>query len=415
MNSKLFKTALFLPEFLLAGTVCLYGQGAKKKGLKKGPNIALNITTHKTFPEKTYLNLGLFSNYQQLNGTGVNIFSSITHFQSQGMQIAGLANVTGINTKGIQISGLANVAGKNMYGLNLGGLMNISGSQMKGVSISGLGNFAGQNSSGLNLVGGINISGGKSSGLHFSGLANIAAKDKKGCYIAGLMNVTGMSLKGVQLSALGNIAAQKNQGLQLAALGNVAVANKGTQISLANYSVENNGLQCGLLNVDSIGKKGVQIGLVNISRDSMAHQFGLVNLCPSTRVQLIATGGNLNYATLAVRFKQKHTYTEAGVGAFNPGSDFTTSLSVLYRTGLTYPLSKKVHLGTDLGYFHVENMNQPGLSQRMYSFQPRINLEYSLSKRIGIIIAGGYQWTKPYGHHSNQSNNATFDIGLVFF
>ena len=68
--------ALFLSAgFLLTGTISLNAQ--QRKGLKKGPNVSLNITNKKKEPHRTYFNLGLFSNFAQLNGVGINAISSI--------------------------------------------------------------------------------------------------------------------------------------------------------------------------------------------------------------------------------------------------------------------------------------------------------------------------------------------------
>lgn len=54
--------ALFLSAgFLLTGTISLNAQ--QRKGLKKGPNVSLNITNKKKEPHRTYFNLGLFSNF----------------------------------------------------------------------------------------------------------------------------------------------------------------------------------------------------------------------------------------------------------------------------------------------------------------------------------------------------------------
>lgn len=150
--------ALFLSAgFLLTGTISLNAQ--QRKGLKKGPNVSLNITNKKKEPHRTYFNLGLFSNFAQLNGVGINAISSIVHHNSYGLQVSGLANVTGLNASGFQVSGLANVAGRDLKGVALSGLMNVSGKSLKGLQVSALGNISGADMNGLSFSGLINLGG----------------------------------------------------------------------------------------------------------------------------------------------------------------------------------------------------------------------------------------------------------------
>ena len=137
--------SMFLSGCLLAGTTPFYAQVRNNKGLKKGVNLAVNITNKKKEPPRTYVNLGLISNYPCLNGVGLNVISSITHYHSQGFQVAGITNVTGLNATGFQFSGIANVTGKNTKGIAIAGLMNVNGISMSGLGLSALGNVAGLN------------------------------------------------------------------------------------------------------------------------------------------------------------------------------------------------------------------------------------------------------------------------------
>lgn len=408
--------ALFLATgFLLTGTMPLKAQ--QRKGLKKGPNVSLNITNPKKDPPRTYFNLGLFSNFAQLNGVGINAISSIVHHNVHGIQVSGLANVTGLNASGLQISGLANVTGKNLNGAALSGLMNVSGKNLKGLQISALGNISGENMTGLSISGLINLGGQQINGLQLAGLANISGKSQKGMAIGGLMNATGESSSGIQLTSLLNVAGKQNKGLQLAALGNVSVCNKGMQLGMINFGTENKGLQIGLSNICHTGKKGLQIGLVNISKDSTAHQIGCINIRPTTRIQMLISGGNDNKFSLGVRFKNRYTYTIWGIGAYSLGMDRKLSLSGFYRAGLYYPILPKLEISGDIGFQHIETMDNKneGYPARMYALQPRINLEYSLTRHLGFFASGGYNWTRTYQGNHLYGHKGTFEAGIVLF
>ena len=118
--------------FLLGG--CLAGisplQAQKQIGLKKGPNISLNITNPHKDPKRTYLNIGLLSHFPQLNGVGINVISSTVQGNANGFQLSGITNISGLNASGVIISSIANVSGKNLNGVALSGLMNIGGKRV---------------------------------------------------------------------------------------------------------------------------------------------------------------------------------------------------------------------------------------------------------------------------------------------
>lgn len=416
MKSNKQLIALFLLGFVLTGTNSSYS--AKPKGLKKGPNMALSITNKKKDPPQTYVNIGLLSNYANLQGFGLNAISSITHQYVKGIQVAGITNVTGLNMSGLQIAGIANVTGKTSNGMVLSGLMNVSGKEANGFQLSGIGNVVNGSTRGFFLGGLINLSGKSSGGVHIAGLANINGQDYSGMSIGGLMNVNGNSIKGVQLSALLNVAGESNKGVQLAGLGNVTVNNKGLQLGLANYSEQNRGLQIGVSNVETKRNKGWQLGLINISQDSIsARQIGLVNWNPRTRPQLIISGGNLNKVNVAVRFKNQHTYTQIGTGAYYFDTDAKFSFSAFYRAGVYYPILPQLEISADMGYYHIESLKNKdnGYPARLYALQPRVNIEYNISKKIGIFASGGYSWTKTYGHSGSFDDKATFEVGIILF
>lgn len=405
----------FLLGSSLAGATPLQAQ--QQVGLKKGPNISLNITNRHKDPEQTYFNVGLFSHIPQLSGVGINLISSTVHNNTNGMQISGLANITGLSTSGFIISSIANVSGKDLNGFAVGGLMNIGGKKMRGVQVSALGNVGGTNLSGVSISGLINLSGKDAAGLQLAGLSNINRNDYRGIAIGGLMNACGRNNKGVQITSLLNVAAATNQGVQLAGLGNVNVSNQGVQLACANYSEKNKGLQLGVANFSNEGGSGLQMGIINISSDSTAHQWGCINLKPQTRTQMLVSGGNTNKVNLAVRFRNRYTYTQLGAGAYYLNIDKDFSFSGFYRAGVYIPLvASKLFLNGDIGYYHIETLNnkQTGLPARMYAIEPRISLEYQILKRFGIFVAGGYNWTRTYQGNKFQ-DKGIFEAGIVLF
>lgn len=404
--------------FLLGG--CLAGisplQAQKQIGLKKGPNISLNITNPHKDPKRTYLNIGLLSHFPQLNGVGINVISSTVQGNANGFQLSGITNISGLNASGVIISSIANVSGKNLNGVALSGLMNIGGKRVNGIQLSALGNVGGTSLNGVSVSGLINLSGKNAAGFHLAGLANINRNNYQGITIGGLMNACGEDSKGVQVTSLLNVAGKSSKGVQLAGLGNVSVTNQGLQLACANYSEKNKGLQLGVANFSNEGKKGLQIGIVNISADSTAHQWGVINLKPKTRTQLLISGGNANKANLSVRFKNKYTYTQLGAGAYYLDTNKDFSFSGFYRAGLYISLTSRLTLNGDVGYYHIETLDNKhaGIPARMYAIEPRISLEYQVLKRLGIFAAGGYNWTRTYQGNKFE-NKGVFEAGLVLF
>ena len=87
--------------------------------------------------QTTYVNLGLLSTLNRLNGVGINALGSVIHGDMNGVQITGLANLAGGTMRGVQIAGVSNISGNNTVGLSAAGLVNITGDGSKGVIISG--------------------------------------------------------------------------------------------------------------------------------------------------------------------------------------------------------------------------------------------------------------------------------------
>ena len=420
MNKQTFMKSLtlFLLGIFLVGATCPIS-AKKKKGLRSGPNLSLNIKDKKKDFPHTYFNLGLLSNFGHLDGFGLNVVSSIVHRDAYGFQTSGFLNITGIRNSGLQVAGLANLTGRKAYGMRVAGLLNISGKSSYGLQIAGLSNVAGENQRGAQISGIMNLSSRETSGFLLSGLANISGDNQKGFALAGLMNVNGKDLKGVQITSLMNVTGRNNRGVQFAGLSNVSVNNKGLQFStLANYSENNSGLQLSFANVSNHSKKGVQIGFVNICGDTCARQLGVINLKPTTHVQMIVSGGNASRFNLAVRFKNRFVFTQLG-GGLQYG-DFTDKLSVngSYRAGLIFPLlSNKLDISGDLGYYHIETLDnkKTGCPARLYALQPRISLEFHPIKKFGIFVSGGYGWTRTYkGNHAYQ-DKPVFEAGIVLF
>ena len=409
---------LFLLGIFLVGTTCPVS-ARKKKGIHNGPNISLNIQNKKKLPPLTYFNFGLLSNYKQLNGFSLNAISNVVHFESNGFQTAGFLNVAGLKSSGLHIAGLANLAGQKAYGVRLAGLVNISGKSSYGMHIAGLGNGTGENQRGFIVSGLLNMSSCETSGFHVSGLANIAGDHQKGAALSGLMNVAGKDMAGVQITALLNVVGRDNNGLQLAALSNVSVNNKGLQLSgIANYSETNKGMQISIANVSNHSDRGAQIGIINICGDSCARQLGIINLKPTTKVQLIMSGGNANRFSVSARFRNRNVYTQLGAG-INYG-DFTDKLSLsgFYRAGLIYPLiSSKLDITGDIGFYHIETLDNKkiGCPARLYALQPRISLEYHPLKKFGIFVSGGYGWTRTYKGNHSYDNKPVFEAGIILF
>lgn len=417
MKLKQLQSGLVLSALVLAISWPAYSQSIQHKKLKKRVNLALNITDKKKQPPRTYFNIGLASNYPCLSGIGINAISSTTHYQSKGFQLAGLTNITGMHTKGFQLAGIANVTGRNSNGIIISGLMNVNGGSLNGLALSGIGNMTGKHTHGIVIGGLTNITNGQSDGILLSGIANVSKQAQNGLMISGLMNASGNASKGLQLTSLLNIAGGANRGVQLAALGNVNTFNRGLQLGTCNFSAENKGVQTGIANLSGKGGRGLQFGFFNLSADSLAHQIGCINITPRTRIQLLISSGNLNKVNLAVRFKNRYTYTEFGGGAYYFDLAHDLSASAFYRTGIYYPLLSRLEVSADAGFYHIETFDNKyrGYPARAYALQPRLNLEVRITEKLGLFASGGYSWTRPYGHKRLLDHKATFEAGIVLF
>ena len=418
MKLKTLRSGFILSALLFAISLPAYSQSAQHKKLKKRANLALNITNKKEQPPTHVLQHRLCKQLPQpvRNGHQRNLQYHPLPLQriSTG---TGLVNITGIHAEGVQLSGIANVTGRNSNGVVLSGLMNVNGGSLNGIALSGIGNMTGKNTHGLIIGGLINIANGQSGGMLLSGIANVSKQAQNGVMISGLMNASGDTVRGLQLTSLLNAAGEANNGVQLAALGNINTLNRGLQLGICNFSAKNKGAQIGITNLSGEGKKGLQFGFVNLSADSLARQIGCINITPRTQIQLLISSGNLNKANLAVRFKNRYTYTELGGGAYYFDLDHDVSASAFYRAGIYYPLLSRLEISADAGFYHIETLDNKhkGYPARAYALQPRLNLEFRITKKLGIFASGGYAWTRPYSKGHTLDHKGTFEAGIVLF
>ena len=364
------KKTIFTAAILMAA-VCLPAQN-KSAGI----NISIwkDICTQPhDSTQTTYVNIGLLSTMNRLNGVGINALGSVVHGDMNGVQITGLANLAGGTMRGVQLAGISNISGNNTVGLSAAGLVNITGDRTQGVIISGLTSIGGDNTSGLMISGFMNVTGNMASGLHFSGAANITGQSFGGLMASGLLNVVGEHMNGLQMAGIANITASKLNGVQIA---------------LCNYATQARGLQIGLVNYYKEDMKGFQLGLVNA-----------------------------NPANIGVRFKNQLFYTILGIGSMYQGLNDKFSASASYRAGLSFTLYKGLSISGDLGYQHIEAFDNKDevIPKRLYALQARANLEYQFTRKFGIFATGGYGLTRFYNKSSNYDKGAIIEAGIVLF
>ena len=379
---KMKKT--ILTAAILMAAVCLPAQN-KSAGINL--SIWKDICTQPyDSTQTTYVNIGLLSTMNRLNGVGINALGSVVHGDMNGAQITGLANLAGGTMRGVQIAGISNISGNNTIGLSAAGLVNITGDGTRGVVISGLTGIGGDNTAGVMMSGFMNVTGNMASGLQFSGAANITGQSFNGMITSGLLNVVGENMNGLQIAGIANIT-----GTQL----------RGVQMALCNYATQ---------------VRGLQIGLVNYYREDLkGFQLGLVNANPDTKVQMMVYGGNVTPANIGVRFKNQLFYTILGVGSMYQGLNDKFSASASYRAGLSFPIYKGLSISGDLGYQHIETFDNKDevIPGRLYALQARANLEYQLTKKFGIFATGGYGLTRFYNKSGNYDKGAIIAVSYT--
>lgn len=380
------KKKTILTAAILMAAVCLSAQN-KSAGINLSLWKDICTQPHDS-TQTTYVNIGLLSTMNRLNGVGINALGSVVHGDMNGVQITGLANLAGGTMRGVQFAGVSNISGNNTVGLSVAGLVNITGDGSKGVVITGLTNIGGDNNSGVMLSGFMNVTGNMASGLQLSGAANITGQAFNGVMTSGLLNVVGEHMNGLQMAGLANITGNKLNGVQ---------------VGVFNYATNVRGLQIGLVNYYQKEMKGFQLGLVNAN--------------PDTRVQMMMYGGNATPANIGVRFKNKLFYTIVGVGSFYQDLNDKFSISASYRAGMSFSIYKGLSISGDLGYQHIEACSNKDevIPRRLYALQARANVEYQLTKKFGIFATGGYGLTRFYNRSSNYDKGAIIEAGIVLF
>lgn len=374
-------------------TICLYGcavalaQGGRRTGI----NLSLwkNVATQRSDTVgTTWLNIGLCSDMNRLDGIGVNVLGSSVRRSMKGMHLAGIASMTGGESSGLAVGGLVNIIGGKTNGVAAAGLVQIAGTHVCGVTAGGL----------------LNMAGGGYAGIQLSGMANINGGRMAGCSVSGMLNVAGSTARGMQLAGIGNITAGTSQGVQLAPLGNVTGGSmSGVQVALFNYADSVRGLQLGLVNIYKHRMKGVQLGLANIT--------------PDTRVQLMLFGSNHTKINAGVRLQNRLFYTIIGGGA--PYLDFSDdfSASFFYRTGIGLPLYRRLRISSDLGYQHMElfGNRHHGYPARLYALQMRAGLELGMTARTALFIHCGYGWDRRYRRNATYQQGVLIEGGVILF
>ncbi|WP_370459989.1 hypothetical protein [Bacteroides sp. 519] len=397
-----FRFKLLIMAAVLLAAISLQGQN-KSAGI----NLSLwkGISTQPLESDQTtYFNLGVLSAINRLQGVSINILASTVSDSALGIQVSGIANIAGGEMKGIQISGISNVSGDSMVGIGITGLINIAGNESKGLLAAGLANITGDNSKGALVSSLLNIAGNEFAGVNIAGLANIVGEGNKGVTVSGLSNVVGGSTSGVQVTGLLNITGRDAAGVQISGGMNIA-GNKasGLQLGSVNMAEELNGVQVGIFNYYNQKTKGFQLGLVNAN--------------PETKVQWMFFGGNATKMNVAARFKNKLLYTILGVGPYYLDFSDKFSASAFYRAGLELPLYKKLYISGDLGFQHIELFNNKKKNEhtpaRLYALQARINLEYKVSKQLGVFVTGGYGGSRYYNKARTYDKGVIIEAGIV--
>ena len=253
--------------------------------------------------------------------------------------------------------------------------------------------------------------------VQFGVISSVASDGGHGVQLSGLSNTSAQKFNGLQLSGITNITTGMDKGMQLSGILNVSSSmQRGLQLGAVNYADSLNGAQIGLLNIARKHPKGWQVGIVNMSYDSIGHKIGLVNINPMTDIDFMLYGGSSTKANIAVRFRNKNTYSILGVGTHFMGLDSKFSGAIFYRLGLYKQLSPKWSLSGDVGYYHVETFehNSSDKPERLYSLQARLNADYQFSKRFGAFASAGWGLTRYYDHNETYRNRPLFELGLTY-
>ena len=358
---------LFAATMLAASLTCS-ASAQNKARMARYANVALGVghTAADSSKLKNF-NIGIFSSTDTLSGFQLGLLTASTRGETRGVNIGGLGALTGGSVKGLQLSPLLNSVGGTMRGVQIAGVSSI-------------------------------------------------ARELKGWQMSPFSNVSTRQMRGLQLAAVTNIAMGVESGMQFSALANVSSARmKGVQLGAYNYADTLTGVQLGLLNAAVGHPKGVQIGLINYTRDTTGRKIGLVNVNPSTQIDLMLFGGNTSKANIALRFRNKSTYSILGFGTHYIGLDEKFSGALYYRLGQYFHLSPRWTLSADLGFSHIETFkeNSTDKPERMYSLQAHANIDYRINRTLGAFASVGYGDTRLYGSNHRYENKLIAQLGLT--
>ena len=241
------------------------------------------------------------------------------------------------------------------------------------------------------------------------------AQHKSGNLALSIAHKTSDSIKtcNVNIGIFG--AAQRMHGAQINVFSSSAKEMRGVQAALYNHSDSLNGWQVGIINACSHHPKGVQVGIINMSGDTVAHKIGLVNINPKTVVDVMLYGGSSTKTNMAVRFRNKSTYSILGIGTHFMGMDNQFSGAVFYRLGQYFAINPRLSLSADIGYYHVETFeeNSNTTPQRLYSLQGRVNIDYRLGRTLGCFASVGYGDTRYYHHSTRYRQRMIAEAGIT--
>ena len=248
-------------------------------------------------------------------------------------------------------------------------------------------------------------------------ISSVAAEGGHGVQLSTVSNASARNFNGLQLSGVSNITNGMDRGVQLSGILNVSSAmHRGLQLGAVNYSDSLNGAQIGVFNIARKRPLGWQVGLINLSYDSIGHKIGLVNVNPMTDIDVMLYGGSSTKGNIAVRYRNKSTYSILGVGTHFMGLDSKFSGAVFYRLGQYKQLSPKWSLSGDVGFYHVETFSQNNNDkpERLYSLQARVNADYRINDKFGAFASVGWGWTRYYDRNETYRNRPLVEMGLTY-
>ena len=254
-------------------------------------------------------------------------------------------------------------------------------------------------------------------GFQLGVISSVAPDGGHGVQLAGVSNTTVNVFNGLQLGGVTNITRGMDRGLQLSGILNVSLDEmRGWQWGAINYADTLNGLQMGVFNVVSRHPRGWQVGLINLSYDTIGHKIGLVNVNPNTNIDLMLFGGTANKTNIALRYRNKSTYSIIGFGTHYMGLDSKFSGALFYRLGQYYQLSPKWSLSADVGLYHVETFEQNSSDkpERLYSLQARVNADYQINRKLGAFASVGWEETRYYNHNESYHSRPLVELGLTY-